>query len=63
MNEKFPDKHVDVHKNLKAQMKELVTMSMQSVSRWFNNWEIGTKETECRRKELLFRDFRLRLLH
>lgn len=36
MDETFPDKHIDVAKNLKGQMKDLVVMSMQSVRKKLN---------------------------
>lgn len=31
LDKEFPDKHIDVHKGFKAQMKEMAIMSMQSV--------------------------------
>ena len=36
MDETLPDKHIDVHKNLKQQMKDIVIMSMQAVRKKLN---------------------------
>jgi len=36
LDEVFPDKHINVHKNLKEQMKDLVIMSMQSIRKKLN---------------------------